>query len=444
MTTPPLFEHQERNVQFILETPRVFNASDPGTGKTRTALEAMKRRGSSKRKLIICPRTIMRAAWGEDIQKFVPELSYAIATAQHRVEAFTSNSDIVITNHDAVKWLAENPKYLKDFDEVVGDESTAYKNPSSDRSKAAAKVIKDIEFRTMMSGTFIPNGICDAWHQFFLLDEGQTLGKSFYRFRATCCDAQTVHARGRSIQSWTDKPGVIEAVGAMISHMTIRNKLEDCIDIPPNTVRTVRFELTPHHMRVYKKFKQNRLLELEGGTISAANAAVLAGKLVQFASGAVYDEMGNDQILASERYELIMDLVEERPHSLVLFQWRHQRDALVALAEHRKMPYGIIDGTCKEANDIVERFQAGKLKVIFAHPASAGHGLTLTKGTAAIWASPTINLEHYAQANRRIYRTSQTQATETILIAACETADERVYEQLESKEMNMITLLENL
>ena len=441
---PPLFKHQANAVTFTLQHPRVFNASDPGTGKTRTALESVKQRGTTKRKLILCPRTIMGPAWAEDIKKFTPELSFAIATAKDRKAAFDSGSDIVITNHDAVNWLAANASYLKDFDEIIGDESTAYKNPSSDRSKSLAAIAKHFEYRTMMSGTFIPNGICDAWHQFFVLDDGATLGKSFFKFRHSCCESELLKIRGRQIQIWKDKPGILEAVSAMISPITIRNKLEDCIDIPPNTVRVVNFNLSPSHKKLYTRLRLDHLLQLEGRTISASNAAVLANKLLQAASGAIYDETGQESILATERYDLICDLVEERPHSLVLFQWKHQREALVKEADKRRLSYAVIDGTCKDASDIVRAFQAGDLRVIFAHPASAGHGLTLTKGTAAIWASPTTNLEHFTQANYRIYRNSQLLPTETILISATDTVDEHIYNLLTSKRLDMTSLLENL
>jgi superfamily II DNA or RNA helicase len=154
-TIPPLFKHQADAVAFSLRNPRVFNASDPGTGTTRTALESLKQRGTEKRKLILCPRTIMGPAWAEDIKKFTPEIPFSIATAKDRKAAFTSGSDIVITNHDAVNWLAANPNYLVDFDEIVVDESTAYKNPSSDRSKSLALIAKLFQYRTMMSGTCV-------------------------------------------------------------------------------------------------------------------------------------------------------------------------------------------------------------------------------------------------------------------------------------------------
>jgi len=143
---------------------------------------------------------------------------------------------------------------------------------------------------------------------------------------------------------------------------------------------------------------------------------------------------------------MIMDLVEQRKHSLVAFNWKHERDNLIELAEKRKLTYAVIDGdvNVKERKDIVDRYQNGHIQVLFAHPQSAGHGLTLTKGTCTIWSSPTYNAEHFQQFNRRIHRAGQTQKTETILIAARDTWEEAVYEKLNTKMGRMENLLQVL
>ena len=138
-----------------------------------------------------------------------------------------------------------------------------------------------------------------------------------------------------------------------------------------------------------------------------------------------------------------MQLVQERKHSLVAFNWKHERDHLVELAEKLSIKYGVIDGStaAHKRKDIVDRMQAGQLQVVFAHPQSAGHGLTMTKATTVIWASPTYNAEHYQQFNRRIYRAGQTQRTEVIRIAAHNTWEPEVYDKLETKLGRMDELL---
>jgi len=154
----------------------------------------------------------------------------------------------------------------------------------------------------------------------------------------------------------------------------------------------------------------------------------------------VYDENGLTQYIHQDRYDLVMDLLDVRKHSLVAFNWKHERDALVQLAEKRGYSYEVIDGEipAHKRSNIVERFQAGQLKVLFAHPQSAGHGLTLTKATTAIWCSPTYNAEHFQQFNRRIHRSGQTQKT---MIAARDTWEEHVYKKLNGKLNRMESLL---
>jgi SNF2 family DNA or RNA helicase len=180
--------------------------------------------------------------------------------------------------------------------------------------------------------------------------------------------------------------------------------------------------------------------------VSAIHAASLATKLLQIASGAVYDENGNYHLIDKDRYELVTDLIEARPHCIVFFLWKHQRDMLIKAAKAQGLTYCVIDGetTDKERTDAVRNFQAGFYRVCFAHPQSAAHGLTLTKGTRTIWASPTYNLEHFLQGNKRIYRTGQTEKTETIVITASGTLEEKVWMRLQEKSLKQGDLLELL
>lgn len=429
----------------MLELPGVFNTSDPGTGKTRVVIEAIRKLGL--RTLILAPKSILSCAWGADLKRFAPELKFAIATALNRKEAFDSNAQIIITNHDAVSWLIrpENKQTIDSFNGgiLIIDESTCYKNPQAKRSKAAVTIRKNFIRCTCMSGTPTPQGIIDCWHQMFLVDQGSTLGNSFYRFRASC---YTPVNKG-AFTEWVEKPGVADAIGEIISGITIRNRRDDCMDLPENLIVKRSVTLSPAHMKVYQDMRRKAIIELESGVVTAVNAAVLRSKLLQVASGAVYDGQGVAHIVDHSRYELVMDLVEERDHSIVVFNWRHQRDAMLELAKKRGYTYALIDGSINntfERTNIVNNFQEGKLKVLFIHPQSAGHGLTLTKGIATIWASPTDNAEHFVQANARIYRGGQTRKTETILISAENTVDTKAYANLTDKITAMDDLLEML
>jgi SNF2 family DNA or RNA helicase len=294
-----------------------------------------------------------------------------------------------------------------------------------------------------MSGTPTPQGIIDIWNQMFLIDKGELLGNSFYRFRANTYNPVNKGA----FTEWKEKPGVADAIGEIIAPVTIRNRREDCMDLPENLIVKRNISLSSSHTKLYQELRRKAIMELETGTVSAMNAAVLRSKLLQVASGAVYDESGVAHLIDTDRYDLVMDLVDERDHSVVVFNWRHQRDQMIKIAKQRGYTYALIDGSVNnmyERTNAVNDFQGGKFKVIFIHPQSAGHGITLTKGVATIWASPTDNAEHFVQANARIFRGGQTRKTETILIAAENTMDVAAYANLTGKVTNMNNLLEML
>jgi SNF2 family DNA or RNA helicase len=185
------------------------------------------------------------------------------------------------------------------------------------------------------------------------------------------------------------------------------------------------------------------VLYTKQGTITAVNASARVKKLLQLVTGAVYTAEGEYKFVHQERYDLVMDLIDVRKHSLVAFNWKHERDHLIELAKSRGFEYEVIDGDvpAHKRKDIVHRYQAGQIKVLFAHPQSAGHGLTLTKATTCIWCSPTYNAEHFQQFNKRIHRAGQTKKTETILISARDTWEETVYKKLDSKLDRMENLL---
>jgi superfamily II DNA or RNA helicase len=435
------FDHQVKTTNFLLKTPRALITSDPGTGKTRSVIDAYAQRKEG-RMLVLAPLSILSASWGDDIKKFQPKLTYVVAYAKNREAAFKSKADIVITNHDAVKWIAKNEKLLQGFDTICIDEFTAFKNKDSQRSKAVLKLAAKFKYRIAMSGTPNSNTILDIWHPTLIVDDGERLGKRFYGFRSAVC---TSRFNGFA-NEWVDKPNAQEIVAASIKDINIRYQLEDCIDMPEQSVHTMCVQLTPDIMKQYELLAADSVLYTGKETINAINAGARVKKLLQLCTGAVYTEDGAACGIHSERYELVMQLVSERKHSLVAFNWRHEREHLVRLAQEMGLEYGVIDGDtpANKRKDIVDRMQAGQLKVVFAHPQSAGHGLTLTTATTVIWASPTYNAEHYQQFNRRIYRAGQTQKTEIIHIAADNTWEPDVYTKLQTKLERMDDLLQIL
>ena len=437
-----LFSHQEATAEFIKHHDRVMVTSDPGTGKTISTIAGFKRKGC-KKALVLAPLSILRPSWLDDIRKFDPSLKAAIAHGKDRQKNIIKDNNIVISNHDAVKWLAKmDPSAFKDYDFLCIDEFTVFKNPNSQRSKACRVLASYFPNLVMLSGTPNSNLITDIWHPAYLLDQGERLGGSFYRFRMKVCRPVQVGPQPNMLR-WENREGAEEMVADWLRDITVRFRLEDCIDIPPNTLRHLYVDLPKKIRMKYDELAYHSYLETQNGTINAIHAGARVKKLLQLLSGAVYDSEGNVVSLHNERYELVMQLVNERAHSVVAFNWKHERDALIKIAMKQGIPYGVIDGSVNQSTraKVVTDFQEGKLRVVFAHPQSAGHGLTLTRGSATIWCSPTYNAEHFQQFNRRIYRAGQTKKTETICIAARDTQEIDVYEKLNGKLTRMDDLL---
>lgn len=440
-----LFAHQKESIDFCRTRERVFDASDPGTGKTRVAIEVFNERRirGGGCALIICPKSLIRSAWAEDFKKFAPYIKVSCAYARNREEAFWDRADVYVTNHDATKWLAkQKPEFFDNFDTLIVDEVGAFKHGTSQRSKALNKIKKHFQYRHVMNGTPAPNTILDLWHQMFILDDGARLGSSFFKFRSTVCTPKQVGPQANMIK-WEDRPGANEAVSKLVEDITIRHVFEDCIDIPPNHEYAVNYALTNKQLKNYQQMEKAQMTLIGNEPVTAVNAAVAATKLLQIASGAVYDEEGNYHLIDEERYSNVIDIAEQRKHVIIFFLWQHQKDRLIAEAEKRKLSYCLIDGTVPDGKrgENVEYFERGMYRICFAHPQSAAHGLTLVKGTACIWASPTYNLEHYQQGFRRIYRAGQTQPTETITLVANGTIEDRVWDALSSKKLRMDDLL---
>lgn len=464
--TPPLYKHQAQSVKFMAKTDRVLDASDPGTGKTRVQIElfAMRRKRGGGCALVIAPRSLTRSAWQDDYLKFGASVITTVASAEKRAQAFALDADVYITNTDAAKWLAKQPpKFFAKFDTLVIDEISNFKHHTSQRSKAINKIKKYFKYRYGLTGTPNANTITDIWHQAFILDDGKALGKSFFQFRAAVCTPEQVGPQPNMVK-WVERDGAELSVGHLLAHMVVRHKFEECLDIPANHMYSVPYHMSAKQTRAYQEMEKQAMTELTNGRIiSALNAAGVATKLLQIASGASYSEAGTGntklQALAADklgyipiddgRYELVADLAQQRDHSVVFFNWHHQRDMLIKAFQARDITYVVIDGSTSDKNrkEAVDHFQAGFYRVLLAHPQSAAHGLTLTKGTATIWASPTYNLEHFLQGNRRIYRAGQTMKTETIMVLAPGTIEDKVFTRLQEKDTrqgSMLNLLKEL
>jgi len=452
-----LYAHQKESVTTLDAAPRICDFSDPGTGKTAVhviAYSNYKLRGG-KCALVLAPKTLLVSVWESEFKQFAPWLLTSTAFAKNRTTAFNQVADVYITNIDATVWLAkQKAAFFERFDTLIIDESTAYKHHTSARSKALRKITKYFSVRRILSGTPTENGILDIWNQLMIIDDGVRLGATYYGFRAATCIPKQIGPKPNHVK-WVDLPGIESTVASLINDITIRHKFEECTDIPPNHKYIINFKLSEKHMQIYEEFEKQSMIELQNApTVRAINGAVRYGKLLQIASGAVYSRAttekeieageGDYVLIDNDRYELIADLVAARKNAVVLFNWQHQRVELERIFKSRKISYAVIKGNPAEINETVKEFQNGWYKVILANPQKAAHGLTLTKATTTIFASPPLRAGFYIQGLKRIYRLGQTQKTETITIAGLGTLDEAVANNTLYLNNKMFDLLEYL
>jgi SNF2 family DNA or RNA helicase len=440
------FKHQAESVKRFEKIPCGLDYSDAGTGKTRIQIDLFspRRRAGGGRALILAPKTLLEAAWIADFEKFAPDMKCVVAYARNREKAFNQKVDVYITNIDATRWLArQKPSFFKSFETLIIDEISAFKHRTSLRSRCLKKIIRHFRYRYGLTGTPNANHILDVWHQALIIDRGERLGTRFAGFRNAVSYPVQVGPRANMLK-WEERPGAPQVVSDLLSDITVRYELDECHDIPKNHVYQVPYHLTRQQRAAYVEMEKYAILEIsQTEVINAVNAASLMTKLLQIASGTVYDEQGVAVSIEDDRYQLIIDLIKARKHSVVFFNWRHQADALVRLCQKEDIPYCKLDGSTKdrERGKIVSDFQDGHYQVCFAHPLSAAHGVTLTKATTTIWASPTHNLEHFIQGNHRIHRAGQKKRTETILIAAQGTIEPSIYVKLEAKDKKQLSFL---
>ena len=442
-----LFNHQEVTANFLTNNKSAYVLNGCGTGKTISVIEAFNRLRTG-RMLVLAPLSILENAWVADIKKynraFNSEITVAVAYGdkKKRQRAFESGADIVVMNYEGCHWLVDNLGLLEGFSIIAMDESTYVKNTTARRSKEAKMVSRYFDYRWLMTGTPNPNSVLDLWNQAFILDNGERLGKRFYAFRANVCIPIQVAANANAIQ-WQDKVGALDFVHDKLSDITIRFTLEECIDMPEQVVQYMTVKMPTWIRKMYDDLIYNSFLEIDQSEITAIHAGARAKKILQLLSGAVYNDHGEAVRVHSERYNLVMDLVEQRDHTVVAFNYRHERNALIEEANKRKMNFAVIDGSVKSADRTraVEEFQAGKHRVIFIHPQAAGHGITLTRGNTLVWCSPVYSAELSKQTEHRIYRAGQKRRTQIIRIAYEDSKEISVYEVMGEKSVRMLDLL---
>lgn len=443
------WKHQEFTQEKFSRTREGYDMSDPGTGKTVTHIGLYNSRPSAQRCLVLCPKTLMRSAWGDDIDQYFPHLTYSIADAKNRFGAFAVDTDLVIMNLDGVKDLGRLKKkdlamLLSEFDHLIIDEITGYKHPTSQRSKAAAKLSPFFDWRFGLSGTPTPISVTELWHPMMIIDRGKRLGRSFTRFRNAMQVPTQIGPKANHLR-WDDREDAQEIAMHLLRDVTVRHKFEEVmVDVPENHVDMKKFEVPPKLRRLYEELRETSILRLKEEGVSAVHAAAVRTKLLQLLSGAVYATPEKYEVVDPTRYMLITDLVAEREHSLTFFLWKHQKELLRDYFTKAGITFAIIDGTTPdEQRHIIRReYQDGKYQTLLLHPDTGAHGLTLTRGTSAIVCSPIYRADWLKQIKHRVYRGGQTERTNLTLVCARDTIEEGIYDTLQGRASRMSEFLE--
>lgn len=387
-----------------------------------------------QRVLVIAPIRVATLTWPDEIDKWFPELTYAVACGNpsRRVKAFESRAQIIITNRENVVW-AYNKGLLRDFTMIVIDELSSFKNASSARFKALRKVIRYVPRVIGLTGTPTPNGLIDLWPQIYLLDQGKRLGRTLSSFR------QTYFKPGRSngymIYEYIPIPDAEDLIFERLGDLCMSMKKKEYLSLPERLYVDHVIELPREAVDYYKTIEKKSILELSASTVVANNAASLTSKLQQIAQGGIYVEEGRYVEIHNAKLEALVDLIEQANGQsvLVFYAFRFDREKILKeIPEAREM----------KTREDLEDWNAGRVSVMIAHPASIGHGLNLQQGGHIIvWYGLTWSLELYQQANDRLYRQGQEQAVMVHRIVAKGTVDERIVRVLEGKEKTQEALM---
>lgn len=426
-------DYQRYAIEYIKTHPVAAVLLDMGLGKTSITLTAMMDllfdSFEAHRVLVIAPLRVARDTWPTEIEKWqhLQLLTYSVVvgTEAERKAALSRSADLYIINRENVKWLVEQSGFRFDFDTVVIDELSSFKNHQSKRFKSLMKVRPGIRRIIGLTGTPSSNGLMDLWAEFKLLDMGKRLGRFIGVYRNTYFMPDK--RNGQIIYSYRLLPGADEQIYRQISDITISMKAGDHLKMPELVMNNYTVELSDSERERYVELKQTLVLQLPETDISVANAAALSGKLLQMANGAIYDEDKNQIHIHDRKLDALEDLIEGANGKPVLVAYWFKHDL-----ERIKQRFTVRE--IKTAADIRD-WNAGKIPVAVIHPASAGHGLNLQAGgSTLIWFGLTWSLELYQQTNARLWRQGQKDTVVIHHIIADGTIDNRVLKALQSKE----------
>ena len=409
-------DYQKRAEKFLTDNQAAALFLDPGLGKTSITLSAfdkLRSLGIAKKMLVIAPLRVCQLVWEQEGQEWdqFKHLKFALLHGSKKNQLLRSDADIFLINPEGVAWLTK--KYFKKktkvqrwiFDTVTIDELTRFKNAQSVRHKALMPFMAGTTRRWGLTGTPIPNGYLDLFGQMKVLDGGLSLGQWFTRFRDKYFEADY------SGFKYLLRRGGSKNIEAAIKPYVLRMAANDYLTLPPR-IDDIRSVVMPKEARkIYEEMKKEMVAQLEEGTIEAGNSAAVYSKLKQMANGAVYAGDGVFEpkkviYIHDAKIEALAELVEELAGTPLLVGYEFKHDLARLQEVFPDAPYIGSGVTGDQVKQIEKDWNANKLPILFAHPASAGHGLNFQKGNAfhIAWFSATWDYELYDQFIKRVLR----------------------------------------
>lgn len=439
------YPHQLAGIDWIVDHPACALLWGMGTGKTVTTLTAIDRLLNDYLEdgpvLVIAPKRVALDTWTTESQGWAHlshlRVATVVGTAKQRQDALASRADIYVINRENVVWLLDELGSLWPFPIVVVDELSSFKSAQAKRWKALRRVRGRIRRFIGLTGTPRPNGLEDLWPQLYLLDQGERLGRTLGAFRARYLIPEK--SNGPIVYSYRPKEGAEDEVYSRIGDICMSIKKEDVLKLPGQIYTDVTVRPPAALLKKYKAFEKDKVLECldADGEIVAGSAAALTNKLLQFANGAIYDLDGQVHELHDLKLDALEELVEQAGGDpvLILYAYQHDEARIRQRIDCRKL----------DTSEDIRDWNAGKIPVAIAHPASIGHGLNLQHGGhILIWFGLTWSLELYQQANERLNRPGQKNVCRIFHIVLQGTHDERVLRALERKEKGQTAALEAL
>ncbi|MCE5000974.1 DEAD/DEAH box helicase [Staphylococcus pseudoxylosus] len=436
--------YQAYSIDKIINNKKYGLFLEMGTGKTvstLTAIEQLKYDYLEVDKvLVIAPKRVAEDTWAQEVAKWNHlshlTVSLVLGTPKQRTEALNKDADIYVTNKENTNWICE--KYRKDwpFDMLVIDELSTFKNSDSQRFKILKKQMPLVDRFVGLTGTPAPNNLIDIWSQMYLIDGGERLGKYKTHFRQAYF--YPTHEVSSNVFNWELRNGSGDAIYDKISDVTVSIKSEDYLEMPERIDNVQEVKLSKKERAIYDRLKADMVIEDEVDAkkdIEALTSATLTQKLLQLSNGAVYTLDGTYKTIHDKKLERLDEIIEEAQGKpiLLFYSFKHDKERILER-------YDFVE---ELKGDYMERWNNGEIKLLIAHPASAGHGINLQYGgSIAVWFGLTWNLEHYEQANARLFRQGQTETTVIHHIMTENSVDQDVYKGLQNKQLGQNALMQ--